>query len=222
MKNYTPLFVVTAIFSVSCFAQGNDDVFTNVPFENTLVMSDKLNDNEFTVVSYHVEEKINMNFGSSTSTYTVPDLKLVNTNDLGPNNSRVVTPKLVRTKVAVMGTEAPAPVKVIGNAPIKPIKMDTIVPKMGNRSVRINVLNTYERVLNNGYKTEDMLKKVADRSFFDDDWAAAAEWYCQLFEITTDLDPVYFYRYAKSLKAVGDTERATEMMALFDAKTAKK
>jgi hypothetical protein len=42
-----------------------------------------------------------MNFGGYTTTYTVSDSTLVNTNDLGPNNTRVVTKQFVETKQLV-------------------------------------------------------------------------------------------------------------------------
>jgi hypothetical protein len=220
MKNYTLLFTVAAgVFSFNCFAQHNEGVATNAKWENTIVMSDKMSDNDFKVVSYHVEEKINQTFGSSTSTYTVSNLSLVNTNDLGPNNVRVVTPKYVREKIAVVDNNLTnASTKIIGNETLKPIKIDTIISKEKKTSIRINILNTYERVLNKGYKSVEMLKKVADRSFFDDDLVMSAEWYCQLFEITTDLEPVYYYRYAKSLMAVNQVDKANEMMKLFESK----
>jgi hypothetical protein len=214
MKNYTLLFTATAgFFSFNCFAQQNADVVANTKWENTLVVSDKMSDNEFKVVSYHVEEKINQTFGSSTSTYTVSDLSLVNTNDLGPNNKRLVTPKYIREKVAVVTNNLPNAATKISSD-----KIGTIVSKEKKTSVKINILNTYERVLNKGYTSVEMLKKVADRSFFDDDLVMAAEWYCQLFEITADLEPVYYYRYAKCLLATNQIEKGNEMMRLFQEK----
>jgi hypothetical protein len=220
MKNYALLFTVTAgVFSFNCFAQYNEKVAADTKWENTLVMSEKMSNKEFKVVSYHVEEKINQTFGSSTSTYTVSNLSLVNTNDLGPNNVRVVTPKYVREKIAVVDDKLTnASTKIIGDETIKPVKIDTIISKEKKTSVKINILNTYERVLNKGYKSVEMLKKVGDRSFFDDDLIMAAEWYCQLFEITTDLEPVYYYRYSKSLMAVNQVDKANEMMKLFESK----
>jgi hypothetical protein len=220
MKNYTLLLAAIAgIFSFNCFAQDNKGVAADAKWGSTVVMSDKMSDNQFKVVSYHVEEKINQTFGSSTSTYTVSNLSLVNTNDLGPNNSRLVTPNYIREKVAVVASNlSNTPTKIIGEVALKTIKIDTIISKEKKTSIKINILNTYERVLNKGYKSVEMLKKVADRSFFDDDLIMAAEWYCQLFEITTDLEPVYYYRYAKSLMAINQMEKANEMMKLFENK----
>ena len=84
---------------------------------------------------------------------------------------------------------------------------------------KIKIIENYERVLEKGYKTEAMLQAVADYSFFAEDMAAAAKWYTQLFEFCADeLEAVYYYRYAESLKSIGQTEKAEEMMALFQSK----
>lgn len=220
MKNFTLLFtVITSGFSFNCFAQHNDGVATTAKRGNTIVMSDKMSDKQFKVESYHVEEKINQTFGGSTSTYTVPDMSLVNTNDLGPNNVRVIKPKYVRAKVTAVADNFPnASVKAVGDSKVSPSKTEPNTAKAGNSSVKINILNTYERVISKGYKSVEMLKKVADRSFFDDDLVSAAGWYCDLFEMTTDLEPVYYYRYAQSLMAINETDKANEMMKLFELK----
>lgn len=84
---------------------------------------------------------------------------------------------------------------------------------------KIKVIENYERVLEKGYKTEAMLQAVADYRFFAEDLATAAKWYAQLFEYCPDeLAAVYYYRYAESLKSIGQTEKANEMMTLFQSK----
>jgi hypothetical protein len=220
MKNYAHLFIAIAgIFSFNCFAQRNDGGSANVKLESTIVMSDRLSNNEPPVIAYHVEEKINMNFGSRICTYTVPNLSLVNTNDLGPNNNRVVTPKYAKARIAAVGNELSKATVQIASEPItKSIKIDSIISRQKAKYVNINKIDTYERVLNNGYQSLDMLKKVADKHFFDDDLVVSAKWYTQLFTMTTDLEPAYYYRYAQSLKAIGQTDKAKEMMALYESK----
>ncbi len=96
-----------------------------------------------------------------------------------------------------------------------PPKEEVVVPAF----TKIKVIENYERVLEKGYKTEAMLQAVADYRFFAEDMAAAAKWYTQLFEFCPDeLEAVYYYRYAESLKSIGQTEKAKEMMALFQSK----
>jgi tetratricopeptide (TPR) repeat protein len=104
-------------------------------------------------------------------------------------------------------------------AVIKPIKVDISVPKGHVKSVNIDILRTYERVLEKGYKTEEMVRRVANARFFDGDLDVAAKWYAQLYEMNPDWEAVYYYRYAESLKAIKQNEKAQEMMALFELKS---
>jgi hypothetical protein len=36
--------------------------------------------------------------------------------------------------------------------------------------------------------------------------------------MTTDLEVTFYYRYAQSLKFIGQTDKANEMMAIFESK----
>lgn len=84
---------------------------------------------------------------------------------------------------------------------------------------KIKIIENYERVLEKGYKTEAMLQAVADYRFFAEDLVSAAKWYTQLFEFCPDeLEAVYYFRYAQSLKSIGQNEKAKEMMDLFQSK----
>ncbi|MCF6130571.1 hypothetical protein L1S35_12875 [Flavobacterium sp. AS60] len=104
--------------------------------------------------------------------------------------------------------------KIEKTKPIPP-KEEVVAPAF----TKIKVIENYERVLEKGYKTEAMLQAVADYRFFAEDMVAAAKWYAQLFEFCPDeLEAVYYYRYAESLKSIGQTEKAKEMMALFQIK----
>lgn len=94
-------------------------------------------------------------------------------------------------------------------------KVEVVTPAF----TKIKVIENYERVLEKGYKTEAMLQEVADYRFFAEDLAIAAKWYTQLFEFCPDeLEAVYYYRYAESLKSIGQIEKAKEMMVLFHSK----
>ena len=229
MKNLAPIFVVIAsLFSLNAFAQPSKTDASDVIIDNTLSMSDATANNHFPIVSYHVEERINMPFGSRITTYEVSSLSLVSTNDLGPNNVRIVTPKYAKVRASVkpiaMATASIEKSKIANPeiaAPAISYKYNAITPTEKKKYVDIDVLGTYERVLDKGYKSVDMFKKVGDKRFFGGDLVVAAKWYSQLFAMTTDLDPVYFYRYAESLKSVGLVDKATEMMTIFENKNAQ-
>ena len=49
----------------------------------------------------------------------------------------------------------------------------------------------------------------------------AARWYCELFEMNTDLESEYYYRYAKSLKSIGENDKALEVLEKLNQITLK-
>jgi hypothetical protein len=77
MKNLAPIFVVIAsLFSANAFAQPSKSDASDVIIDNTLSMSDASANNNLPIVAYHVEERINMPFGSRITTYEVSSLSL--------------------------------------------------------------------------------------------------------------------------------------------------
>ena len=83
----------------------------------------------------------------------------------------------------------------------------------------IDAIKTYERVAEKGYKSADMFQKIANAYYFNAELSKAAKWYTELFAMNTELQPEYYFRYAQSLKSVGDYAKADEMMALFNEKS---
>lgn len=229
MKNFTPLFVALACaFSLGCFAQHSDGDMADAGGPSPSINMD----DEMVVVSYHVEERINMKFGSRITTYDVKSLSLVNTTDLGPDNTRVVTPIYGKAKpkpqaeslvpavasAAFAATEKPmAPVNFV-TPPMPPVEKKIDPSKTATTSVKIDLINTYERVLDKGYQSIDLLKKVGNSRFFDGDLVTAAKWYTRLFELTTEVETEIYYRYAQSLKAVKQMDKANEMTAIWEKK----
>ena len=218
MKKYALFFIVTTnAFSLNCFAQSGTKTPSKVKAENAQTTSDKMSNDDLAVVSYHVEERINVTLGSNITTYNVSNMNLVNTNDLGGTNVRIVTPKYGKPKTEAVNEASKATVAAKSKA-TKPAEVVATTLDIKEKTVNINIANTYERVLDKGYKSIDMLKSVANARFFDNDLITSAKWYSQLFAMTTDLEAIYFYRYAESLKAVGEIEKSKEMMALFESK----
>ena len=236
MKNYTLHFIVLAsAFSFSCMAQGNQYVQVSPKIVNAQFNNNMASNNDLAVVSYHVEERINMNLGGSITTYDVPSLSMVNTNNLGPNNTRIITPRYGKTKVkesviAAVNTEQPkassdtleTSVASIQDVGVVLVKTDLVAPEETKEFVTIDIIPVYERVLDKGYQSVDMLKKVGDSRYFQGDLVTAAKWYTKLFDITTDLEAVYYYRYARSLTSINQNEKADEMMKLFESKNSSK
>jgi len=83
----------------------------------------------------------------------------------------------------------------------------------------IDATKTYERVAEKGYKSADMFKKIGNSYYFNSDFEKASKWYGELFAMGGDIEPEYYYRYAQSLKSVGQTAKADEMMTQFSQKS---
>jgi hypothetical protein len=231
MKNCAPFFAtVSVLFSVHCFAQRSEN---GPAYEmlNAELLASNIQDDDAVVVSYHVEERINMIFGGRVTTYNVTSLNYVDKNDLGPNNTRTVTPRFAkaRPKVAPVTVQpvAPATPSEQPMAAAAPTSLEKAPPTVATVKERqpgtayINITNTYERILNKGYRSVDMLKRVADSRFFDGDLDAAAKWYGELMKMTTNLDDAFYYRFSQALKFVGEIEKSRQMMEIFEKRTAE-
>ncbi|OXA80170.1 hypothetical protein SAMN05444397_1053 [Flavobacterium aquidurense] len=221
MKTYAVNFTLIAcVFSFNCFAQrATPSTSVIASIANTHSQSDNKQDNDLVVDYYHVEETINMTFGRRITKYEVSKLDMVNTYDLGPNNTRTVTP--VYRKAKVKPTEIAMLSKAIKDTvsvSISPVKVAMVAPTPKTKYLTVNRTKTYMQVVDKGYTSVDMLKKVADQHYFDGEMTAAAKNYAQLLEISSDLEPSYYYRYAQSLKEIGQAEKANEMMVLFESK----
>ena len=82
----------------------------------------------------------------------------------------------------------------------------------------IDAIKTYVRVYNRGYKSPEMLQKLANAYYFNGELEKAAKYYGELFTLTEDLEPEYFFRYAQSLRSIKEYDKADAMMAKFIAK----
>jgi hypothetical protein len=257
MRNFAPIFIAIAAFSFDGFAQTDEKA-------NAQLLSENLANDDRVVVSYHVEERINMRSGSRITTYEVSNLNQINASDLGPDNERIITPRYGKARPAPKAKQNPVPIQEVkANATpaitadaksevkkeavaVKPviavaavitpaatsteppvtapeIVVPAVIPLASEvsapkvlESVTVNIVDTYERILDKGYQSVDMLKKVANNRFFDGNLVAAAKWYTKLFALTTELEAEYFYRYSQSLKSINELDKAEEMMAVFE------
>ncbi len=88
--------------------------------------------------------------------------------------------------------------------------------------VKVDVLGAYERILEKGYESPNMLKWVGDKRYYDGDLVIANQWYSKLFNITTDFDPDYYFRYYQCLKATNQVDKANQILAKFESLKMKK
>lgn len=88
-----------------------------------------------------------------------------------------------------------------------------------NQYAYIDAIKTYERIFEKGYKSPEMLQKLGNSYYFNANLEKAAKWYAELFLMTDDVAPEYYYRYAQTLKATKQYEMADAMMAKFNEKS---
>jgi outer membrane protein OmpA-like peptidoglycan-associated protein len=66
-----------------------------------------------------------------------------------------------------------------------------------------------------------MFKKLGNAYYFNGELDKAAKWYGELFAMAadTDLEAEYYYRYAQSLRSIGQNDKADEMLQKFIQKS---
>lgn len=80
----------------------------------------------------------------------------------------------------------------------------------------VDAIKTYERIFEKGYKSADMLQKLGDSYYFKAELENAAKWYTELFALTQDVAPEYYYRYSQTLKSIKDYKKADQMLLKFN------
>lgn len=97
--------------------------------------------------------------------------------------------------------------------------------KKGNKEydkfAYIDATKTYERIADKGYKSADLFQKLGNAYYFNSNLEKAAKWYGELFAMNEEVAPEYYYRYAQSLKSIGQYAKADEMMKLFNSKSSE-
>lgn len=96
---------------------------------------------------------------------------------------------------------------------------EKIADKKYEQFAYINAIKTYERIAKKGYKSVEMFKKLGNSYYFNAELKQAGKWYDELFSMKQDLDAEYFYRYAQTLKALGEYSKADEMLLKFSEKS---
>ena len=95
----------------------------------------------------------------------------------------------------------------------------TAATKEYEKLAYIDAIKIYERVAEQGYRDEDMLKKLSNSYYFNANFSKAAGWYGELFALNNNQNPEYFFRYSHSLKAIGDYNKADVLLSEIDEKS---
>ncbi len=81
-------------------------------------------------------------------------------------------------------------------------------------------IDIYKRILDKGYVSADILQKLGNSYYYNADYENAAKIYKRFVdEYPTEVQPEYFFRYAQTLKSLGDYENANNVMNQFTAAT---
>ncbi len=81
----------------------------------------------------------------------------------------------------------------------------------------IDAIKTYEKVAEKGYKSAPMFEKIGNAYYFNGELEKAVKWYAELFAMPdTTIETPYYYRYAQSLRAIGDNDKADQILKEFE------
>lgn len=85
----------------------------------------------------------------------------------------------------------------------------------------VDAIKVFERIADKGYLSTSVLTKLGDSYYFNGKLADANKWYDLLFngdyadKDLSKLSPEYYYRYAQTQKAIGDTAGANKSLGEF-------
>lgn len=80
----------------------------------------------------------------------------------------------------------------------------------------IDAREVYLKVVEDGYKSAEIYKRLGDTYYYNSEYKSASEWYSNLVnEFPDDIEPIYYYRGAQSLKSSGEYEESDNIMKLY-------
>ena len=81
-------------------------------------------------------------------------------------------------------------------------------------------IDIYKRILDKGYTSADLLKKLGNSYYYNAEYDNAAKIYKRLVdEYPSEASEEYYFRYSQTLKSLGDYENANAAMSKFTAMT---
>lgn len=110
-------------------------------------------------------------------------------------------------------------VSALGFAQIKYSKADRLFDKMWY----IEAAHEYEKAIDNGDRSIEILQKVGDAYYFNTNMVDANKWYDILIsEYLNEVDPEYIFRFAQTLEGKGEYKQAKKWMKIFAKHTKQK
>ena len=201
---------IILIFPIILYAQSNHE---------QLMDSEK----EIKSISYEVIETIHTAFGSTKVVYVVSNKNMINTYDLGHNNTREVR-EIITYKKKRIPKELKIKNKELQDVKesqqIKDVKDDKIVAIQEinpNKTITIIPLETYERLVEQGIRSSELYSQLADAYFYKNDYAKASKYYFEFFTIEKKIQPEFYFRYAVTMDKLGQKEKSKELLMTYEA-----
>lgn len=80
----------------------------------------------------------------------------------------------------------------------------------------IDAQEIYLKVISDGYRSAQILKRLGNTYYFNADYPNAATWYLELIkDFPDETEPEYYFRASQSLKSKGDYKKSDELMNTF-------
>lgn len=81
-----------------------------------------------------------------------------------------------------------------------------------------SAIDAYEELVDKGYSNEEIYKNLGDANYLNAKYDEASDWYSKLFMVEgASIDADYMYRYAQSLKSMGEYMASDTWMQKFEA-----
>ncbi|MER3373745.1 MAG: OmpA family protein [Allomuricauda sp.] len=84
----------------------------------------------------------------------------------------------------------------------------------------IDAREIYLKVVEKGYESAQIYKKLGDTYYFNSEYVDAAKWYKKLLDkYANQLEPEYYYRAAQTFKSIGEYYLSKKMMGEFASRS---
>ena len=102
-------------------------------------------------------------------------------------------------------------ISIFANAQVKRAE------RMVDELAHIEAIKIYEYVAKRGHESQSLFRNLADSYYFNGNLVEANKWYAKLFGFVKNdyLPAEYYYRYAQTLKSVGEYEESDIQLKLF-------
>jgi outer membrane protein OmpA-like peptidoglycan-associated protein/tetratricopeptide (TPR) repeat protein len=87
--------------------------------------------------------------------------------------------------------------------------------KLFEDNAYVDAIKIYEKVANKGFESVELLQNLGDCYYFNGQYVEANKWYSKLFSLGDKIEDEYYYRFAQTLKSIGDYNKSAEMIDSF-------